>query len=78
MSYSEEEIESAQKKLEERVEKVKELIAACEKIAREYKLSFTLNIAYGMGGYFDGAATEDYHDNEFDPPGGWLASSMSC
>jgi hypothetical protein len=41
-----------------------ELIAEAEKIATEHSLSFSWEIAYGMGGWFES--------------GEWRASSQSC
>lgn len=54
-----------------------ELINMAESIAIEHKLSFSVDIAYGMGGTFDGAAVgePDEWGNESD---GWYPSSQSC
>lgn len=51
-------------------------IAEAVRIAREAGVEFSWEgPAYGMGGYFDPARTEDEYGDESD---GWLASSQSC
>ncbi len=59
-----------QKLCAEALEKVRE----AEKLATEHKLTFSFDVAYGMGGTFYGDETmrDEYKED------GWYASSHSC
>jgi hypothetical protein len=47
-------------------------INAAEKIADEHELSFSFDIAYGMGGTYDPTYEQEYSE------GNWHPSSQSC
>ena len=73
--------EEAQRKLDERLAKIRELLLECETIAEESQVNFALNVAYGMGGNYyphpDGKRYEGspgQEDSEF----GWYSSTRSC
>lgn len=73
--------EDAQKELDERLTKIKELLLECENIAEENQLEFEFDVAYGMGGNYyphpDGKRYEGSpgeEDSEF----GWYSSTRSC
>ncbi len=72
----EEKKKEALKNIAEKTKLAMELIKECTKIADEAKVSFSFDIAYGMGGTYRGDPEtrrgEDYHDD------GWHASSYSC
>jgi hypothetical protein len=53
------------------------LIHSAEAIAAEHQLGFNFDLAYGMGGYFDGKSVgeTDEWGQESD---GWHPSSQSC
>ena len=59
-------------KLEEAVQAIYDAVGKAEEISLETGESFSLDIAYGMGGYFD---PED--ENEYDESH-WFPSSQSC
>lgn len=58
--------EEAVVKLAELTSQIRSSIREAEAFAIEHKLDFSLDIAYGMGGYFDGDEGE------------WNPSSQSC
>lgn len=61
-------------KISELTKQAVALIRQAEEIAKQAKVSFGLNIAYGMGGYFYGAKDdEDGYSEE-----GWVSSSQNC
>lgn len=60
------------KSLCEAVDKIYEAIAEAERIADETGESFGIDIAYGMGGYYE--PTEEHEDIG----GHWFPSSLSC
>ncbi len=67
MSSEEKTIEQKQKavaELADKVDRIRTLIHEAESLATEFKLSFALNISYGMGGRFE--------------DGEWNSSSSNC
>lgn len=83
--------EEASKILDQVVSDAMKLIRHAEKIATKFELEFSLNVAYGMGGYFCGFDPRaDWYDDEeleemkadgrFPDPEriGWQSSSQSC
>lgn len=63
MSVSQKE---ANEVIAKKVAQIEKLISECEGIAKDAKVTFSIDLAYGMGGYYDG---ED---------GEWHPSSTSC
>lgn len=62
-----------QAELSDLVEKFNKALHKAEIFAMKHKLGFSIDPAYGMGGYFDGeqASREDHSE-------GWNPSSKSC
>lgn len=62
------------------VSAVYEAVSAATEFADEHKLSFSLDIAYGMGGSYDGDVENRYTPEYVDPEDhdGWYPSSQSC
>ena len=56
------------------------LIKEAEVLADEHGLDFSINVAYGMGGWYTGKGNkEDWDSSEYtEPDFGWDASSQSC
>lgn len=48
------------------VSQINRLVSEAERLADQHELDFNLDIAYGMGGYYDGTEGE------------WNPSSQSC
>lgn len=73
--------QEAAKLLSEAVKNAWTALSHAESIADHYKLSFRFDIAYGMGGRYEGNEEKRYHgdydDTSEDPPE-WYPSSMSC
>ncbi len=63
--------------LSELVAKFNAALSTAEEFAIEHGLSFKLEPAYGMGGYFDGTKVGK-PDEYGDVQSGWNPSSMSC
>jgi hypothetical protein len=63
--------------LNEKVAQIEALVRECEKLAEEVNQSFTLNIAYGMGGTY-GPGWDDSSSSEETEKWEWYASSQSC
>ncbi|QHJ84336.1 MAG: hypothetical protein [Caudoviricetes sp.] len=59
-------------KLQEAVKKIYEAVAEAESISNETGESFSLDIVWGMGGYYD---PEEYNE---DMDSHWYPSSQSC
>ena len=59
-------------KLQEAVKKIYEAVAEAESISNETGESFSLDIVWGMGGYYDPEDINEYTDNH------WFPSSASC
>ena len=59
-------------KLQEAVKKIYEAIAEAEAISDEIGEGFSLEVEYGMGGYYD---PEEYNE---DMDSHWYPSSQSC
>lgn len=84
---TEKEKKEALEKIEKLKEKALKLISEAEEIATEAGVTFSWDLAYGMGGWFrpkreagkneDGELTsdEDYADSD---EGGWESSSSNC
>lgn len=72
--YSQEEIQNANDEISKLVDAAYESIANAQKLADKYKLDFSFNLAYGMGGWYNGDEDERYGDDDE----GWSASSQSC
>lgn len=70
------------KELNELVSKAYKAVNEAEAHARKYGLTFHFEVAYGMGGTFDGRTPEQQEEEygyiNSDSDGGWLSSSMSC
>ena len=70
------------KELNELVSKAYKAVNEAEAYARKYGLTFHFEVAYGMGGTFDGRTPEQQEEEDgyinSDSDGGWLSSSMSC
>lgn len=56
--------EEANKLISDKLETAQKLVTECEELATHHELEFSLDIAYGMGGWFSS--------------GEWDASSQSC
>lgn len=56
--------EQANNLLSDKLEQARALISECEALADKYQLEFSMDIAYGMGGYYE--------------EGEWNPSSQSC
>jgi hypothetical protein len=67
----------AAKKLSDVVDGINRAISEAEKIADEYGLSFSLEPAYGMGGYYYGTGNPEL-EGRYAPDQGWNPSSTSC
>lgn len=69
------EAEKAQKEIQKLISEAYANVRKAEELAKQHKLCFSFDVAYGMGGTFVGDPDENY-----DNPGetGWLASSHSC
>jgi len=63
---SDEQKKAVQAEIENKINQAQSLIAECEKLADQHKLHFDWDLAYGMGGWYNGADGE------------WAASSQSC
>ncbi len=66
--------EDAQKEVQRLAAEAMELIRKAEKIADEHKVNFRFDVAYGMGGTYQGDPDRRYVNDE----DGWQPSSMSC
>lgn len=64
--------EEANRALSEKLAAAYALINECETLADEHGLCFHLDVAYGMGGYYDGEATDSEYESK------WRPSSLSC
>ena len=67
--------EEATKLLQEHCSAAYAAIAEAEKIAVEYGIEFTFDVAYGMGGTFFPEG-DSYYTSDKDPV--WVASSHMC
>ena len=51
-------------------------------LLNEHGLEFSWDLAYGMGGWYTGAGSEDWYQDEWDEreegKGYWASSSQSC
>ncbi len=71
-------------KLGQLVQQIYALVHEAEAISDESGVGFSLDIAYGMGGWYTPKRKEDEETNEDDDDwyssdeGGWQASSQSC
>ena len=56
------------------------LVKEAEALADEHGLEFSVNIAYGMGGWYTGKGSREDWDSSESTEGdfGWSASSQSC
>ena len=66
--------EEATKKIQEQLNIAYAAIAEAEKLGIEHDISFSFDVAYGMGGTFM-PNPDDYYEMD---GAGWLASSHSC
>ncbi len=65
-----------EKQIQQLISEAYERIREAQKIATEHKLSFSFDVAYGMGGTFNG---DESVAAEYDMDGvGWKASNHSC
>lgn len=58
--------EEAKAKIDACLKEIYALVAECEGLANAHDLGFSLDVAYGMGGWYSGENAE------------WCASSESC
>lgn len=68
--------EQAQREAQRLAAEAMKLIRQAEKIADEHKVSFGFDVAYGMGGTYEGdpeLRSTDYGSDE-----GWQPSSQGC
>lgn len=75
--------QEAQAELASKLKQAEVLIDECEVLAQTYNLSFSLNIAYGMGGTFGPAyqyndETDEETETWDSSDAGWRASSQGC
>lgn len=73
--------EQAKKKIDALVQQAHHIIQEAESIADDWKLSFNFEIAYGMGGRYQGDIKQRWWESDWGlDPGdqGWLPSSRSC
>lgn len=64
-----------------KVELAMALIKEAEALADEHGLDFSINVAYGMGGWYTGKRNQEDWDSsaiEAEENYGWSASSQSC
>lgn len=73
-SFTEEEARAAQAKISAHVTAAYAELAAAQELADKYKLSFDFDVAYGMGGRYEGDPEERRRNSE----DGWQTSSQSC
>lgn len=66
----------AMKKISALTGEARNLIREAEEIAKEAKVSFSFDVAYGMGGTYVPEGAEDGYMNNGES--GWQASSHSC
>ena len=81
-TFTEEQIKEANTKIAEHINTAYAEISAAEKIADEYGLEFSWDLAYGMGGWYTGKNAHKEEWEEFDEEDeesyGWKSSSQSC
>jgi hypothetical protein len=72
--------EQAAAELTKLVTAVYDAVGEATAFADEHKLTFSIDIAYGMGGTYNGDAENRYVPNYVDPEDhdGWYPSSQSC
>jgi hypothetical protein len=71
---TEQDREHAERKIDERVAEVHRLLVEAQKIADDNGVTFSLQVAYGMGGtYFPPSHRDDEDFRE-----GWVSSSSMC
>jgi len=70
----------AREEIEKKLDEARKLIEEAEAIADEAGVTFSFDLAYGMGGtyYPDKVAEERGYVEEEDLDNGWRASSRSC
>lgn len=73
----------AKKLIDEKVKAAYALITEAQVIADEHKLSFSFDVAYGMGGTYlgnpeDRESAYRYGDYDRDSDDGWRPSSRGC
>jgi hypothetical protein len=66
--------EEASKLIAEKIAQAEALIKECEKLGKENDVSFSWNLAYGMGGYYGPAWGSSSEEEEW----AWNSSSESC
>jgi hypothetical protein len=67
--------EKISKEIQVKLAEAMKLIREAQALADQYKLSFSFDVSYGMGGTYYGDPAERDEDYSSD---GWLASSNSC
>lgn len=67
--------EKALKEISEKMKQVYALISECENLADQTGVDFSMDVAYGMGGYYVGKNSEDWDESD---TGRWNPSSQSC
>lgn len=76
--------QEAYEKIAKALEIAKEQIELAQKIADEHALYFTWDLAYGMGGTYEGKGTKNdgggwgNRTNGIRPEGEWVSSSSNC
>lgn len=71
--------EKAKEDISKKIAEAYKLVREAEALATTHKLSFSWDLAYGMGGTFHGDP-EDRYDRygENEAEAGWSASSQGC
>lgn len=83
-AVSEEAKKKAAEEIAEKTDQAMKLIRECEEIAKKHNLSFSFQVAYGMGGTFNAGADWDSSGCEWENSGctnyepEWSASSHEC
>ena len=70
--------EDAARVIAEKTNAAMALVREAEEIAKEHKLDFHFDVAYGMGGWYNGDEDWDDSDCYDNEDRGWNPSSQSC
>ncbi len=79
---TDEEKQKAYEKIAEALKVASEKLEEAQALADEHALSFTWDLAYGMGGTYEGKGTSDYDyyykTSKERKTGEWVSSSSTC
>lgn len=71
----------AKQEIDKKLKEAHDLISECENLADQHGLGFSWDLAYGMGGWYQGKPADvpdrdedDYYESDY----GWQASSQGC